>query len=88
MITAGNTKDIKIMRPLKNSSGLWRTLEIPLINCEVSLVLTWSKGCVITKSTGKIKTDAKLYFPLVTLSARDNARLLQQLKSCFKRTVN
>ena len=55
MITAGNTKDIKIMRPLKNSSGFWRTLEIPLINCEVSLVLTWSRGCVITKSTGKKK---------------------------------
>ena len=55
MITAGNTKDIKIMRPLKNWSGFWRTLEIPLINCEVSLVLTWSRGCIITKSTGKKK---------------------------------
>ena len=36
----GNTKDLEIIVPLKNFS---RTLEMPLINCEVNLILTWSK---------------------------------------------
>ena len=33
-------------------------------------------------------TDTKLYVPVVTVSAQDNAKLLQQLKSGFKRTIN
>ena len=64
---------------------------MPLINCEVNLLLTWSKDCVITNSTGEEKfaiTETKLYVPVVTLSTLDNAKLLQQLKSCFKRTIN
>ena len=62
-----------------------------LINCEVNLILTWSKDCVITNSTGEGKfkiTETKLYVPVVTLSTQDNAKLLQQLKSGFKRTIN
>ena len=64
---------------------------MPLINCEVNLILTWSKDCVNTNSTGKEKleiTETKLYVPVVTLSTQDNAKLLQQLKSSFKRTIN
>ena len=64
---------------------------MPLINCEVNLILTWSKDCVITNSTGAGKfaiTETKLYVPVVTLSTQDNAKLLQQLKSGFKRTIN
>ena len=33
----GNTKDVKIIVPLKYLSNFWRILEMPLINCEVSL---------------------------------------------------
>ena len=64
---------------------------MPLINCEVNLILTWSKDCVITNSTGEGKfaiTETKLYVPVITLSTKDNAKLLQQLKSGFKRTIN
>ena len=64
---------------------------MPLINCEVNLILTWSKDCVITNSTGEAKfklTETKLYVPVVTLTTQDNAKLLQQLKSGFKRTIN
>ena len=64
---------------------------MPLINCEVNLILTWSKDYVITNSTGEEKfeiTDAKHYVPIVTLSAQDNSKLLQQLKSGFKRIIN
>ena len=53
-----------------------------LIDCEFNFILTWSKDCVITNSTGagkfKIK-DTKRYVPVVSLSTPDNAKLLQQL---------
>ena len=64
---------------------------MPLINCEVNLILTWSRDCVITNSTGEGKfaiTEIKLYGPVVTLSTQDKVLLLQQLKSSFKRTSN
>ena len=87
---AGNTKDVEIIVPLKYLSNFWRTLEIPLINCEVNLILTWSKDCVITNSTGEGKfaiTETKLYVPVVTLSTKDNEKLLQQIKSDFKKQL-
>ena len=34
------TKNVEIMVPLKYLSNFWRTLEMPLINCEVNLILT------------------------------------------------
>ena len=87
----GNTKDVEITVSLKYLSNFWRTPEMPLINCEANLILTWSKECVITTSTGEGKfaiTHTKLYVAVVTLSTQDNAKLLQQLKSGFKRTIN
>ena len=62
-----------------------------LINCKINLILTWSNDCVITNSTGERKfaiTETKLYVPVVTLSTKDNEKLLQQLKSRFKKTIN
>ena len=49
---ADNEKDVEIMVPLKYLSNFWRTLEMPLINSEVNLILTWSSTYVITNSTG------------------------------------
>ena len=44
--------NVKIVVPLKYLSNFWRNLNIPLINCEVELILTWFKNCVlISKST-------------------------------------
>ena len=79
------------MVPLKYLSNFWRTLEMPLINCEINLILTWSSNCVITNSTGTGTfeiTGTKLYVPVVTLSTDENAKLLQKLKSGFKRATN
>ena len=79
------------MVPLKYLSNFWRTLEMPLINCEVKLDLTWSSTCIITNSVvaGRFAiTDTKLYIPVVTLSTQENTKLLQQLKSSFKRVIN
>ena len=86
----GNTKDVEIIVPLKYLSNFWRTLEMLLINCEVNLILTWSKNCAITNSAGEGKfaiTQTKLYVPVVTLSTKDNEKLLQQLKFGFKKTI-
>ena len=83
----GNTKDVEIIVPLKYLSNFWRTLKMPLINCELNLILTWSWNCVITNSTDPgrfVITGTKLYVSVVTLSTQDNSKLLQQLKSDFK----
>ena len=88
---AVNEKDVEIIVPLKYLSNIWRTLEIPLINCEANLILTWPSTCVITNSKGVgtfAITDTKLYVPVVTLLTQENAKLLQQLKSGFKRVIN
>ena len=64
---------------------------MPLINCEVNLILTWSSTCVITNFTGAGRlaiTDTKLYVPVITLSTKDNSKLLQQLKFRFQRVIN
>ena len=77
---------------------------IPLINCEVELILTWSKNCVLADMTTKDAegnnpaivapvvltfeiTDTKLYVPAVTLSKENDTKLLEELKSGFKRTI-
>ena len=63
---------------------------MPLINCEINLILTLSKDCVITISTGEGKfstSETKLYVPVVTLSTKNNEKLLQQLKSGFKKQL-
>ena len=75
-----------------------------MINCEVELILTWSKNCVLADMTAgnaqgcnpvivapsgaKFKiTDTKLYVPVVTLSKENDTKLLEQLKTGFKRTI-
>ena len=81
---------------------------MPLINCEINLILTWSENCALsskttrdadldanlvvaaidnpTNATFKI-TDTKLYIPVVTLSTKNDKRLLEQLRTGFKRTI-
>ena len=92
--------------PLKYLSSFWRSLNIPLINCNVELILTWFNNCVlISKATREADYDAdpviyetdnpenaifeikdtKLYVPVITLSKENDTKLLEQLKSGFKR---
>ena len=90
----GRIDNVEIMVPLKYLRNFWRTLEMPLINCEVNLILTWSADCIIiyTNVANQIPTfaitEANLYVPMVTLSTQDNAKLLTQLKSDFKRAIS
>ena len=98
--TNGTKKGVKIVVPLKYLSNFWRSLEMPLINCKVELSLNWIENCVLTSAaigananatgadsaTFKI-TDAKLYVPIVTLSAEDNVKLSKLLGEGFKRSI-
>ena len=98
--TDGTKKVVKIAVPLKYLSNFWRSLKMPLINCKVELSLRWIENCVLTtapidadanasgadSATFKI-TDAKLYVPIVTLSAEDDAKLSKLLGKGFKRYI-
>ena len=85
------TKEAEMMVPLKYLWHFWRTLEIPLINCELNLILTRSANCVIDSTNVANQgatfptAGAKLYVPVVTLSTQNNTKLLQP---GFKRTSN
>ena len=57
----------------------------------IDLFLDLHLHCAITNSNGERKfqiTETKLYVSAITLSTQDNTKLLQQLKSGFKRTIN
>ena len=96
----GTKKVVKIAVPLKYLRSFSRSLEMPLINCKAELSLNWIENCVLTSAaidanvnntgadsaTFKI-TDAKIYVPVVTLSAEDNAKLSKLLGEGFRRSV-
>ena len=104
-------KEVDIVVLLKHLSNFWRTLGMPLINCEINLFLAWSESYVITgKATREDDSDdpdanpaeaavnnptntifkitnSNLCVPVATLSTEDNNKLLEQLKTGFKRTI-
>ena len=70
-------KNIEIRVQLKYLIKFWRTLEMPLVNCETNLILTWSARCFIIdgpiggqEPTFTI-TDKKLYVPVITLPTQN-----------------
>ena len=98
---------VEIIVPLKYSTNFWTILDIPLINCEVSLTLTWFANCTLTNQVARDAnsdanpsvaginnptdptfqiTDTILYVPVATLSTQGDNKLLDQLKTGFKRT--
>ena len=88
--------ETEIVIPLKFLSNFWRSLKIPLINCDVEVILTWTKNCVLADmrvannpptALGFQIKDTKLYVPVVTLSKESDIKLLEKLKSGFKRTI-
>ena len=95
-------EDVTIAIPLKYLGNFWRSLDIPLINCEITLILYWYKECVLvgrahrgppaaainSPTDAKFEiTDCRLYVPIITLSAENDNKLLEQLKSGFRRTI-
>ena len=90
----GEINSVEKLAPLKYLSNFWRTLQMPLINCELELNLNWSANCVIISTNVANQnpaitiTKTNIYVPVVTLLTKDNAKLLPQLKSGFKRTIS
>ena len=94
-------EDVTITIPLKYFGNFWRSLDKPLINSEITLILSWYKEFVLVgrafrgppaaaanriNSPASVKfeiTDCKLYAPVVTLSAENDKKLLEQLKSGY-----
>ena len=67
----GGTENVEIMVPLNNLSTFGRNIELPLINCEINLILSCSGKCVLSndaKATAFAITDTKRYVPVATLS--------------------
>ena len=106
-------KDIKVVVLLKYLSRFIWSLDIPLINAEIELILKWSEDFVLTKKAYRSTiakgddpatepaaaavntpsilkfsvTDCRLFVPVVTLPTEYENRLLEELKSGFRITV-
>ena len=89
--------NVKIVVPLKYLSNIFRSLEMPLINCKIKLNLTWKKECVLSTDNDAaanaannpvfIINDTKLYVPVVTLSKEDNKDFIEQQNKGFQRSI-
>ena len=61
-----------------------------LINCKIHFELSWTKNYVMSNIAGNTTfkiTNTKLYGPIVSLSTKDNVKLVKQLKEGFKRSI-
>ena len=86
-----NTKDVEIAVTLIYLSNVWRTPEILLINSKINHIAICSANCLISAANGATEfaiTDTKLYIPVAAVPAKHNPKLLQKIKSGFKRTIN
>ena len=88
------TLNVEVTIPLKYFSNFWRSLDLPLINCEIELDLSWTKDCVLIKQNNNITglnlliTSTKLYVPVATLPIDDNVKFLENIKQAFKRKIS
>ena len=74
------TREVEIAVPLKHLGNFWNNLNMPLINCEVSLNLTWSEACVITSMEKRIARAAQGGNPAVYGDSPTNAFF--KIKDC------
>ena len=89
--TAVPTLNVELTIPLKYLSNFWRSLDLPLTNCEVEPYLSWTKSCVLVEHNNK-KADndlkiksTKIHVPVVTLSISDNIKFLENLNQGVKK---
>ena len=84
------TQKYRNMRPLRYLINFWKTLEMPLVNCEISLILTSSEDCKLIYGSIDDQvpnfaiTGTKFYVPIVTLSTQKNVKTIRSIK----RTIN
>ena len=82
--------NVKVVVPLKFLSNVFRSLEMPFINCKIKLNLIWKKECVLSTDVGNavfIINDTKMYVPVVTLSKEDNKDFIEQQNKGFQRSI-
>ena len=88
--TNSSAKKTKIVVPLKYLSNFQRSLQMPLINCKIHLELSRIENYILSSDGDYTEfkiTVAKLYVPIVTLTAKDNVNLTKQLSDRLKRSV-
>ena len=84
------TQKYRNMGPLRYLINFWKTLEMPLVNCEISLILTSSENCKLIYGSIDDQvpnfaiTGTKFYVPIVTLSTQKNVKTIRSIK----RTIN
>ena len=80
------TKYVESMVSLKYPSIFWRTLEVPLINCDISSMLTWTKNSILVASFVTNQeptltiTDIKLYVSVITLSTLSTRKIIETIR--------
>ena len=80
------TKYVESMVSLKYLSIFWRTLEVPLINCDISIMLTWPKNSILVASFVTNQeptltiTDTKLYVSVITLSTLSTRKIIETIR--------
>ena len=84
------TLNVEVTIPLKYLSNFWRFLDLPLMNCEMQLDLSWTKDCVLIEHHNNIEgvhfkiASTKLYVKVVTSSINDNIKFSENIKQEFK----
>ena len=83
--------DTEVAVLLKYLSNFWRSLNLPLINCEIKLNLSWWRYCVISEvlktymaipNTDPVRYDVATIWNSATFQI-NNARILFQLSLCL-----
>ena len=83
--------DTEVAVLLKYLSNFWRSLNLPLINCEIKLNLSWWRYCVISEvlktyiaipNTDPVRYDVATIWNSATFQI-NNARIFFQLSLCL-----
>ena len=82
--------ETEVVIPIKHLSNFWSSLNIPLTNFEIELILTWSKNCILADMIAANNaptelefqiTDTKLYVPAVTLSKENDEKAFRTINT-------
>ena len=82
--------ETEVVIPIKHLSNFWSSLNIPLTNFEIELILTWSKNCILADMIAANNaptelefqiTDTKLYVPAVTLSKENDKKAFRTINT-------
>ena len=66
-------REVEVAVPLKHLGNFGNSLNIPLINCEMSLALSWSENCVITSLEKRLVRVAQGGNPVVYGNSPESA---------------